>query len=430
MKPDGTSVRLSDREVVANIPNPSPDSPLDAAAISELVKLCDLQAIRQPKHAGLIKMTGDLWKRELEKIKPEPTPTEQATPQAAPAATAPPPATAATKPATEAETAEVAKQVKEIKRLVDLKKWQELAALCQGLANSTEEELRQFADMGSQLSSALESLAAARKKEPQATAEAARIRRNADVTGRPNPLRPGDNSGMERAQAMRSEADAIEERVKTAIKEAEGRISDLASLIDRTAQNNGRIESSSETTVLDVETAKKYALPKTPSLEFKGFSLNLSKAELLEVLQKRAPAESITEEDDVDSEVILGKIVGFDRTRFYINNEKVCIAVWEPGTDRGYMRSLVLTDPFVSDLFDSHGLDFKSFLEEFITAYGGPWSMNKMPFRPIDSEYSGGWEADYDSKIGWILNVKEHQDYGMTIRLQRTRTRAKTNFGD
>lgn len=64
----------------------------------------------------------------------------------------------------------------------------------------------------------------ARKKKPQIDKEVVRLRWNADVTGRPNPLNPSDRSGQERAQRIRTEADSLEIKGSQEIAKCEERL--------------------------------------------------------------------------------------------------------------------------------------------------------------------------------------------------------------
>jgi hypothetical protein len=67
-------------------------------------------------------------------------------------------------------------------------------------------------------------LAIASQKKPQIDKEVERLRRNADVTGRPNLLNPSDRSGQERAQRIRSEADSLETKASQEIAKCEERL--------------------------------------------------------------------------------------------------------------------------------------------------------------------------------------------------------------
>ena len=67
-------------------------------------------------------------------------------------------------------------------------------------------------------------LAIASQKKPQIDKEVERLRRNADVTGRPNLLNPSDRSGQERAQRIRSEADSLETKANQEIAKCEERL--------------------------------------------------------------------------------------------------------------------------------------------------------------------------------------------------------------
>jgi hypothetical protein len=66
--------------------------------------------------------------------------------------------------------------------------------------------------------------AIASQKKPQIDKEVERLRRNADVTGRPNLLNPSDRSGQERAQRIRSEADSLETKANQEIAKCEERL--------------------------------------------------------------------------------------------------------------------------------------------------------------------------------------------------------------
>ena len=67
-------------------------------------------------------------------------------------------------------------------------------------------------------------LAIASQKKPLIDKEVERLRRNADVTGRPNLLNPSDRSGQERAQRIRSEADSLETKANQEIAKCEERL--------------------------------------------------------------------------------------------------------------------------------------------------------------------------------------------------------------
>lgn len=131
------------------------------------------------------------------------------------------------------EGIDVPSKLKELNILLERKKWQDLSEACKDPTNSTEEILKPFVFLGEDLASALKDADIARQNKPQVSKEVARIRRNADVVGRPNSLYPEDRPRMERANRMREEATMLESKADEAIKEAKDRIDQVASVIER-----------------------------------------------------------------------------------------------------------------------------------------------------------------------------------------------------
>jgi hypothetical protein len=133
--------------------------------------------------------------------------------------------------------------LQKLTRLVSDKKWPQVAAACEAIAQA-DEKFAGLAELAEQLKSALQAQASAVQQQKKAETEAQRLRRNADVVGQPSRLYPSDNSPMERAQKLRDEADSVIEEAKTAVETSEVQIaltatnilsslSDLESLTER-----------------------------------------------------------------------------------------------------------------------------------------------------------------------------------------------------
>ena len=67
-------------------------------------------------------------------------------------------------------------------------------------------------------------ISTAKKQKLDSEAEIKRLKRNAEVAGRPNRLNPNDTSGQERAQKIRNEADTLEAKTNAEIAEREKRL--------------------------------------------------------------------------------------------------------------------------------------------------------------------------------------------------------------
>jgi hypothetical protein len=76
-------------------------------------------------------------------------------------------------------------------------------------------------------------IAEAREKSPVVEKEVKRLRRNAEVAGRPNALNPADTSGQERAQQIRKEADTIEREFDEEVSNAQGRLDQAKTILIR-----------------------------------------------------------------------------------------------------------------------------------------------------------------------------------------------------
>ena len=99
-----------------------------------------------------------------------------------------------------------------------------LVEILKGKKYPDKESQRLFEQSISSFVKAKADIAIARKKKPQIDKEVVRLRWNADVTGRPNPLNPSDRSGQERAQRIRSEADSLEIKGSQEIAKCEERL--------------------------------------------------------------------------------------------------------------------------------------------------------------------------------------------------------------
>ena len=118
------------------------------------------------------------------------------------------------------DTGETAKKVRKAAETLDFASARDL--LRRALrANPVEPRLIQVANALERSEIALRRTGTSKASLSKAQAEAARIRKNADVTDRPNLLFPDDNSNQQRAQRMREQADAVENRAKEALQEAE-----------------------------------------------------------------------------------------------------------------------------------------------------------------------------------------------------------------
>lgn len=341
-------------------------------------------------------------------------------------------------------------------RLVSEKKWPQVAAACEAMAQA-DDKFAGLAELAEQLKSALQAQASAVQQQKNAETEAQRLRRNADVVGQPSRLNPNDRSPMERAQKLRDEADAVVEEAQNNFTEAQSRIvkigddissqislfgdkgkaseeddkPDIAFAADATQQNQPLADQASALSDPKI----KRPPPKGPSLEFKGFSLNLSRSELLEVLKKRVGTDAITQEEVAFTEEPLfsGEISRLECTSFSINDEIVgCEATWD-ASGEGHMLRLTLSDPFVSDLFNSHGLDFEEFVRQFITAYDIE-RLKTVRSNEIGNEYI---VAYHDSGLGWAIEIADKPPDGpfrtrfiRLFRVEPAPPAPQTTFGD
>ena len=82
--------------------------------------------------------------------------------------------------------------------------------------------LKEFVEAKAQLESG-------KRQFPQLEQEAKRLRRNADVADSPNRLNPNDNSGAERAEKLREQADNLEEQGRQTISDAEDQLTEARS---------------------------------------------------------------------------------------------------------------------------------------------------------------------------------------------------------
>lgn len=315
--------------------------------------------------------------------------------------------------------------------LISEKKWAEAASACETLAQQDSEKFSGLADWGNQLRSALQAKAAALAEQNNVEAEANRLRRNADVVGQPNRLNPSDRSPKERAQKLRNEADAIVEESPNNFTEAQSRIvklgDDISSQIsllsdkekaseeddkpeiafaaDATPENQRLADQTSA--LSDSKTVR--PPPKGQSIEFKGFSLNLSRSELFEVLKKRTGPNAITLKEIAFTNSILGSSGQLQllESSYWVKDElgreiDVCVATWD-ASGEGHMLNLLVSDPIVSDLFNSHDLDFEDFVSQFITTYDIERVKTKRS-NAIDNEYI---VAYHDSGLGWAIEISD-----------------------
>lgn len=324
-------------------------------------------------------------------------------------------------------------KLKDLTSLIQRKKWRDLADACQALANSSEEALKPFAALGADLSSALKDADLARQKKPKTSAEATRLRRNAEVIDRPNPLHPEDHSNEERARKLREQADSLEENDKNEAEQAERRIAEIASTIESqiaTAGDSGTpdeetAEAGDDNPSDDSEASAGSFIP-TLSLEFKGFSLNMSYDQMRANVEERFGAMGqITSEDGVDKDArLIGNIRKARYTTFFVGGESACKAVWQPGTDRKYIARLLFFPPFAAKLFDAEGLVFGKFIRLFIDNYDVP----EIATRKVTRDYSTYNTAEHISDAGWRIFIHE-EGGGYTIVLERAKALSSTTFG-
>ncbi len=121
-------------------------------------------------------------------------------------------------------------ELQKLNRLVSEKQWTQVAATCETMAQA-DEKFSSLGELAGQLTSALQAQISAVQQQKNAEVEAKRLRRNADVVGQPNRLNPSDRSPMERAQKLRSEADALIKAVKDALETSEAQIAQLGTQI-------------------------------------------------------------------------------------------------------------------------------------------------------------------------------------------------------
>jgi len=91
-------------------------------------------------------------------------------------------------------------------------------------ASPTEPAVAQIREALVQFSAAQNALSQAAQSAQPERAEAARLRRNAQVVDRPNPFNPSDTSNQERAQQMRQQADQLESGIAESIRTAEEKL--------------------------------------------------------------------------------------------------------------------------------------------------------------------------------------------------------------
>lgn len=88
-------------------------------------------------------------------------------------------------------------------------------------SHANDAGLRQMRAAVVQWQSASDQLRKAQDNQKRVVAEAAKLRKNAGVADRPNPLNPADTSNHQRAEAMRDQADRLEQAGKAAIENAQ-----------------------------------------------------------------------------------------------------------------------------------------------------------------------------------------------------------------
>ncbi len=327
------------------------------------------------------------------------------------------------------QTVDVPSKLKELSSLVEKKSWKQLAEACQTLANCSEETMKSLAAMGSELSSALKNADLARQNKSKTAAEATRLRRNAKVIDRPNPLDERDTSPMERASKMREQAAELESQTESAITEADERIQDLALAIDDQIasardSSNQTAEAGDDNSSDDSETAVG-SFKLTPSLEFKGFSLNMSYDAISANIERQFGAMGqITSEDGIDKDACLIENIRKARyTTFSVGGEAACKAIWQPGTGRKYIARLILYHPFAARLFNAEDLEF----EDFWNNFGAKYRMEKQ-FDIVNDKANQAHRATYKSGRGWSLAIDEQFQRYMII-LERSKDVRSTSFG-
>jgi len=99
-------------------------------------------------------------------------------------------------------------------------------------------------DAARQIASARDALVKAQQAKQQMEPEIARIRRNAAVSDRPNPLKPNDNSNQARAGEARARADGLETQANAQIEQAQqgvqATLSSIATLVRRIRESDAK----------------------------------------------------------------------------------------------------------------------------------------------------------------------------------------------
>lgn len=92
----------------------------------------------------------------------------------------------------------------------------------------------QLADLAVQVSTGAGMITKAQAERRQIDPELARLRKNAAVTDRPNPLNPGDDSNHRRAEEIRTRANGIERDAEAKIEAAKENVAGIEAAIRRT----------------------------------------------------------------------------------------------------------------------------------------------------------------------------------------------------
>lgn len=167
----------------------------------------------------------------------------------------------------------------------------------------------------------------------------------------------------------------------------------------------------------------------SPTLEFKGFSLNLSYPGLLANIEKHfgkyGPIASETKRGSW-TEFNTNKKISVEQSYFYLGSQTICFATWEPNTNRQVLRAFSISSPFSERLFNADGSTYDSFFQLFFKAYNLPrLHMERHRFLGIFEHVT----SEHASKEGWLLRLHYSYAKGTCVSVERTKQEASMTFG-
>ncbi len=311
--------------------------------------------------------------------------------------------------------------LKQMPPLIEGKKWGEVAKACRSFAGA--EQYSKLATLGDRLTSSLESLAASRRQRDSSKTEIERLRRNADVTGRPNPLHPEDNSPMERAAALREKADKMEQEITNAIKEAETSIEETGNEIADALSELQRIGDAS---LKDRDRTGVYLGPNSPEesmpLWYKnykiaprgpkvhGLQVGMPLDAAIEAIRVYFPALSVSYDDgfpnmDLRDLVKASETCSVRPVRVRDSSSKNTLCDITTLGVPPKVVVIIMESPLLSALFNTPpSMSSQDFTQAFIDGYSIPEVKTKTR---TDNLGRKTFSAHYTDPTGWELQIND-----------------------